>query len=333
MVLRSLPPPAWMASDAPEQDVAISSRVRYARNLAGTCFPERLTDKELERIADALTETGKRHGMTALSRLSIAEREYLVGCRLVSADFAFDKPGRRVLHDERRLICAMIHEEDHLRLQAVTPGWSIESAHQAADAALANFSCEHEFARHPDIGWLTASPINAGQGRRRSALFHLIGLAQTGELPKVLPALREWRVEARGIFGESSRAVGGFFQISMIQGRPEEFRGAGEYLMKEERRARSEMARSDLADRAQQARDFAESARTLGLADALRILAWVRWARGEGLAGWPGDLREVDLWVSAMEVHGAITEEAAAKRRADYVRARLNAEPRNADAG
>ncbi|MFX8569794.1 hypothetical protein ABTM09_20090, partial [Acinetobacter baumannii] len=68
-------------------------------------------------------------------------------------------------------------------------------------------------------GYLTASPANAGPAMRMSALVHLIGLAQTGRLTSVLKALATWNLVARGLFGESSRAVGAFFQVSAVHGR------------------------------------------------------------------------------------------------------------------
>ena len=57
-------------------------------------------------------------------------------------------------------------------------------------------------------------------------MFHLIGLAQAKRLPSVLHALGERGIAARGLFGESSRAVGAFVQVSVIGGSRHDFIGA-----------------------------------------------------------------------------------------------------------
>jgi len=53
MVLRSMQPPAWLGADAPNGDIVISSRCRYARNLRGYRFPHHATADELMAVQKA----------------------------------------------------------------------------------------------------------------------------------------------------------------------------------------------------------------------------------------------------------------------------------------
>ena len=54
----------WLSDSGPEDDIAISSRIRFARNLAGESFPLQSTDDALRGIRDevfaALRKIGAR---------------------------------------------------------------------------------------------------------------------------------------------------------------------------------------------------------------------------------------------------------------------------------
>ncbi|MBL8064533.1 MAG: hypothetical protein JNM34_01620 [Chthonomonadaceae bacterium] len=323
MVLRSMPSPAWLGADNPEGDIVISTRIRYARSLRGFRFPHHASNDDLKRVQSAVRSASKGLKLDQMNRMSEAERDFLLGSRLISPDFQHREPGRALLLDESRTVSVMVNEEDHLRLQALTPGWSLPNAQVAADHVLDHLSDRIQFMSHPRFGFLTASPYNAGEARRRSALFHLIGLAHTKHLPSVLKALAAWDLTARGLFGETSRAVGAFFQVSATRGDVSEFRGACEYLIQEERRARREVTRDTLHEKTRSAIQFAVASMDLSLAEALRVFAWVRWSASAGLTLGPVTPRDVDLWVSSMEVHGTQDSQTAARQRAVFVRNRV----------
>src|SRR5437879_13451379 len=70
------------------------------------------------------------------------------------------------------------------------------------------------FAFHPEFGYLTSCPTNAGTGLRASVLIHLPGLVLTKEIGKVLQGLAQVGLTFRGLYGEGSEVVGTFFQLS-----------------------------------------------------------------------------------------------------------------------
>jgi len=322
MVLRAMPRPAWLSEDAPHGDVVLSSRTRFMRNLSGHRFPNRAEVPELREVMHQILDAARDAGLDleVFKGLTNAERDHLVGCRLVSPDFEWTLPGRALLVDAQRSVSLMVNEEDHLRIQALTAGWSIDACHTAARACLEAMATRLPFAYSPEYGYLSASPFNAGMGRRQSAMFHLIGLAQGKRLPGILKALSVERIFVRGLFGESSRAVGAFVQISVLSGTREEFTGACDYLMREERAARATIGRDALRERAVQARDFALGSRTVSLADALRVLGWVRWAASADVDGFPMGLRDVDAALTSLELRGSMPEEMASEQRATTLR-------------
>lgn len=325
MVLRSMPWPAWLGPDAPQGDVVISSRFRSARNVAGHRFPGRASGSELRDIQTQLIEacSALTPKLDVKKTMSDAERDYLLGSRLISPEYEWTSPTSSLLLDHERMVSIMINEEDHMRLQALTPGLSIQEAEDVGLGMLEQLDSRIDFARDDEFGWLTSSPANAGSGRRRSALFHLIALAHTKRLATVVKALTDMGFFVRGLYGESSRAIGAFFQVSSIEGSLPEFRGACEYLIKEERRARREIPRAEIRSRISQARDFALASREISMADALRILAWVRWAAQAGVAYDNQPHRMIDVWTATLELLGTTDAKQAARHRADFLRTRL----------
>ncbi|MGV3614368.1 MAG: hypothetical protein ACO1SV_03440 [Fimbriimonas sp.] len=326
MVLRSMPRPAWLSEDAPHVDVVLSTRTRVMRNLTGHKFPNRAADRELERVMRSILAAADdaRLPVEVFRGLTTAERDHLVNCRLVSHDFPWTLPNRALLVDADRALSLMVNEEDHLRLQALSAGWSIESSDHQARACVQSLAARLPFARHPEFGYLSASPYNCGAGRRRSAMFHLIGLAQSKRLPAVLQALGTEGLAVRGLFGEASRAMGAFVQVSATRGDRTTFAGACEYLIREERTARGAIGRETLAERAGQARDFAVSSLSLTLADALRALGWIRWAAAAEIPGFDLSPRDADAALTTLDLRGA-GKEPSARQRADVLRGVLRA--------
>ncbi len=136
----------------------------------------------------------------------------------------------------------MVNEEDHIRLQAITGGWAVEKARVAAQEVLLRLKPASNSPMRRRLGTLSSSAHNCGPGRRVSAMFHFIGLAQARQtLPAVLLAVAEKGLAARGLFeGEASREP-----ISKPSSRSNivhdsfaDFVGACDYLIREEREVR-----------------------------------------------------------------------------------------------
>jgi protein arginine kinase len=150
-------------------------------------------------------------------------------------------------------------------------------------------------------------------------MFHLIGLAHSKRLPSVLQALATKNIVVRGLFGESSRAIGAFLQVSVLREEDAEFRGACEYLVQEERRARIGQLTGNLRERVEQAKTFALASKSLSLADSVRILGWLRWAAAEHLAGYPEGVLPVDHVLASLELRPTLGEDAASGLRASLI--------------
>src|SRR5579862_4517792 len=168
MLSRTAAPPAWLSPDAPDSDVVLSSRVRVMRNLMGHRFVHLAGEEELQSVMHQVLEAAETCPMEleTFKNLTNAERDYLVGCRLVSPDFEWALPGRALLVDRARSVAVMVNEEDHVRVQALTAGLSYDQADHICAEAMASLTHRLQFAFSPKFGYLSASHINLGAGKR-----------------------------------------------------------------------------------------------------------------------------------------------------------------------
>jgi len=282
-----LPPPR--AHTVP---VAVSTRVRLARNLADTPFPGQapLAARQavLERVADvvgALDLLGPGWLAADMGELGDLERRLLGERRLISRDLGRLGTGAGVIIRKDEQLSLMVNEEDHVRFQVILPGFRLKEAWRVADAADTACQSRLPFAFRPDLGFLTACPSNLGTGLRASVLLHLPALVLTERLEPAGRAARELGLTVRGLYGEGTDAVGGFFQLSnqSTLGDSEatlldRLDGVVRKLVDAEETARQELAanrRELLLDRVGRAYGILRHAWLLSTQDAIQNLSFV----------------------------------------------------------
>lgn len=211
----------WMAGDGPHSSVAISSRVRLARNLAEFPFPSRASLSQLEEIEQRIRRWWNGGGLKPLGKTKyIAIKEIAENERLALADKHLISPelARRgrgsVLLNKDESVSIMINEEDHLRIQSLLPGAQPKEAWNLASQVDDLFDTGFGYAWSPHTGYLTCCPTNVGTGMRASVMLHLPGLAVAGQLATVLGTISKLGIMVRGVFGEGSEALGNIYQIS-----------------------------------------------------------------------------------------------------------------------
>ena len=214
-------PPSWAPFESRWDQVALSARIRLARNLGGTWFPERLEAADLERVAQRVLQSARlqtdllRPGLCGVVRdLEPRERDALVERRIISPALGQGGPGRAYAADDMQRRSILINEEDHVRLQVITPGMDLHAPWRLARQLEESLRAELDFAYDPELGWLTACPSNVGTGLRASVMLHLPGLVLMQLLEPVAKGLNALGYTMRGAFGEGSEGVADCFQIS-----------------------------------------------------------------------------------------------------------------------
>jgi protein arginine kinase len=211
----------WMKGDGPHSTVAISSRVRLARNFSDYPFPGQASMKQLDEVEQKVRRWWNTGGLKSLGETEYfsvkdipeAERQSLVDKHLVSPNMIRQGYGS-VLLNQGESVSIMVNEEDHLRIQTLFSGLQLGTAWQLASQVDDLLDGSFRYAWTAELGYLTCCPTNIGTGLRASVMLHLPGLALSGQLSTVLGTIAKVGVAVRGLYGEGSESQGNIYQIS-----------------------------------------------------------------------------------------------------------------------
>ena len=200
-------------------DIVVSTRVRLARNLDRTPFPNALKDtKEVtEKIKNAVlgsnSTLAEEFEFISLDDLSPIRAKALAEEHMISPVMCEGK-GKSVLLSKDRTMSIMLMEEDHIRLQIIQSGYSLEEAYSLASKVDDVIEENVTYAFDDDFGYLTACPTNTGTGMRASVMLHLPALTMTENITKIISSAGSLGIEVRGLYGEGTKAYGSLYQIS-----------------------------------------------------------------------------------------------------------------------
>jgi protein arginine kinase len=203
--------------------VVLSTRVRLARNLTDSPFPERATSTQrsdiMSRCVEHMGELKKMKtgSFFEISQLSDLEKQVLVERHLISRELCESEQGSGVFINKDQTCSVMINEEDHLRIQFLKSGFNLKSIWKQIDGFDSELEKTLNIAFSPEFGFLTACPTNLGTGLRASVMMHLPGLVISDQMERVIRAVNQLGITVRGLFGEGSDAMGHVFQISNQQ--------------------------------------------------------------------------------------------------------------------
>src|SRR5699024_3134150 len=123
-----------------------------------------------------------------------------------------DKSSFLVKDDEKATI--MINEEDHIRIQTLSPGLNLKESWEQCSLIDDELEGELDYAYDEKWGYLTACPTNVGTGLRASVMLNLPCVSMTGNINTIIEGLRKVGLTVRGIYGEGSEALGYLYQVS-----------------------------------------------------------------------------------------------------------------------
>ena len=200
----------------------ISTRIRLARNLKEYPFPCRLSEagreKVIEKVKSAVINSNscvaKDFSFIKMSELTPSQGVSLVEKRLVSPEFISESNGRALLLSKDESLSIMINEEDHIRLQVITNGLSLEQAYDTADRLDTLLDESLSFAFDKKLGYLTQCPTNLGTGMRASVMLHLPALEKSKAISRIAASLSKLGLTMRGAHGEGTEPKGALYQLS-----------------------------------------------------------------------------------------------------------------------
>ncbi len=208
----------WYQNVGPKNDMIISTRVRLARNINSFPFAAKLTKEDGEKIIDlvwtALAPIAKDFTLYKIHKLSPVKQQSLIEKHLISPDLTGGNFPRAAIINKNESISIMVNEEDHIRIQCLSPGFAPDEAWETASRIDDLLGETLDFAFHEKFGYLTSCPTNTGTGLRISAMVHLPAIAVSGRISGLLSQAAKSGMTVRGLYGEGSDAQGNFYQIS-----------------------------------------------------------------------------------------------------------------------
>ncbi len=210
----------WLRGTGPNSDIVMSSRVRLARNLEKRPFSHWATKKQekesLEILEGALHHLEMMKGSLTvrMSEIDDVDRQFLLERHLISREHMVSPDYKSAAIGDKEIICVMINEEDHIRMQVLQSGFNLQECWRMASRLDDSLHKKIQFAFSLERGYLTACPTNTGTGLRASVMLHLPALVMTKQINRVLQAITKLGMTARGLYGEGTDAEGNFFQIS-----------------------------------------------------------------------------------------------------------------------
>lgn len=274
--------------DGAADEIAISSRVRLARNLSDHAFPGWADIRARRAVCDVLCSAlSEMRCLThprviRMESVEDVDRAVLMERRVISRELAEKGDGSALVLAEKEGIAVMVNEEDHLRLQAIAPGMDLHAVWDRVNKVDSELEGRVRYAFSHVLGYLTACPSNVGTGLRASVMLHLSGLKLTNDLDGVLNGVEKLGYAVRGIMGEGTDASGNLFQLSnqgtlgqTENGLLDGLTGLVEEVVRHERNARARLMedrRDDVMDHVARAYGVLMNARILPSSEAIELL-------------------------------------------------------------
>lgn len=301
---------SWLKNTGKDRDVVVSSRVRLARNMSDYNFPVKMTIEDMDGVYDAVVSalpsdefvSSKIKDIPYLEKIMLVEK-HVISPALIEKN---EGGGFSMTEDETETI--MINEEDHIRIQVLDSGLSLESAWKRADELDNILEGKVDYAFDEKVGYLTACPTNLGTGMRASIMIHLPALELTRQVNQVLSPVAQFGLTVRGVYGEGSKAMGSLYQISnqITMGEREEtiirkIESIAGQISEKERLARKyllENDRTDYEDKIFRAYGILKNARKISHEEAAKLLSYLKLGTGTGIIK-GNDINELDkLFIS-----------------------------------
>lgn len=200
------------------ENIAISSRIRFARNISGFNFFTKLREDSdavfiIESVKRVLDKFGNFDFMR-LKKLSLNECNALLERHIISKELIENKDISAVAMSDDEHLIVMVNEEDHIREQCIVSGFNLYKPFRELKILDDMLLSEVDIAYSKDYGFVTASPSNLGTAMRASVMLFLPALERNKDIEIIKKEARTQGFTVRGLYGEGSNTFGSFYQIS-----------------------------------------------------------------------------------------------------------------------
>ena len=329
---------SWYTTHAPEDDIAVSTRIRLARNLSGLPFPARMTPEQRRELnlkvknAVLQSNTPFAKSLKYIDMADVPQTEIaaMVERHIISPEFAEENADRAIIISADESISIMIGEEDHVRIQVILGGLQLEKAYDTAEQLDSLLYNELHFAFDRNLGFLTECPTNLGTGLRASVMLHLPVTESNGEISSIAETVGKIGFTVRGMYGEGSKASASMYQVSnqITLGISEKnaidnLKIITQQLIDKERKARNSLNKIKLEDMCFRALGTLQNCRILSSREMMDLLSRIKLGISMGII--KTDVLPIKLFIEGqpnmlMKKYGQLEPEERDIYRAAFIR-------------
>lgn len=178
----------WFSEEGSENDIVVSSRVRFDRNLESFAFPERMKTSDFDLFSKKIIFVAGQmadYRFYPINHLELTERQLLVERHYVKPEISFNKE-QFILIKENEEVVVLFNDTDHIRIKSIKSGLDLRSAYNACNNIDNFFEEIFDYAWSSKYGYLTSNIAEAGSGMSASVMLFLPGIRRAGKLEEVL---------------------------------------------------------------------------------------------------------------------------------------------------
>ena len=300
-----------------------------------------MTESESKSVINEIYNAISKHEnykLTYMKDLSDVKKNSLIENHIISPALANKRNEGAFLLSPDGKTSVMINEEDHIRIQTIEDGLSLNECWKLSNEVddIIEESVDYAFDR--ELGYITACPTNIGTGMRASVMLHLPALSITNQIDKLLYGVSQLGVAVRGVYGEGTKSIGHLYQISN-QGTL----GASEetlidkinqivmQIIDKEKNTREHLMKNnydDLEDDFYRAYGLLTNARKMTVVEAMKLLSLIKLGSEMGITPMVKgkNIYQLMIWIQPNNISTIDTELSPKdrdKKRAEIIRREL----------
>ncbi len=328
----------WFNNEGPQSDIAVSTRVRLARNINGFPFPALMNDTQKREVNSKVKEAISQCDIPSIGKLKYIEmsavpeneRYSMLERHIASREFVLNSDNKAIILSEDESVSIMIGEEDHIRIQVILPGLQLEKAYEIANR-IDDILCEKlDLAFDENLGFITECPTNLGTGLRASVMLHLPVSESTGDILRLTKSVNKIGFTVRGMYGEGSGAEGSLYQISnqitlgiSEKNAVDNLKVISEQIINKERELQKNLNKIKTEDLCMRALGVLRYARVLTSAELIKLIGRVKLGMNIGVIN--ESINPIKILIEGqpymlMKTYGSMTEDERDIYRAQMVR-------------
>lgn len=208
----------WYNMAAPEQDVVVSTRIRFARNLASFPFQNNFKNDDSERVQnivfDAFTKVKNPDYYQSMGLNNLDKN----GARILSErGLLGHKSATGLITTTDGVSACLINDGEHIKLSSFSSGLNLEEPFERLTALDDELQQYIQFAASVDFGYLCSSVFNTGSGMKCSLNLHLPSLSFGQEISDVINEIQKRGFNVSDVFGVGTLfngSLGAYYQVS-----------------------------------------------------------------------------------------------------------------------